>query len=650
MAEPRILTIELGRVENLDRPTEFDEKPQLYFARGPYGKLGVARFPWDEVESLRDAFRQCEPPEVARRQMGALLLRFLQDVLKGTTGWSGYESALLDAQGTTPTPCLLRFRFSASELFSLPWAVLELDRYRSLGSIQPYPVSFEWASNHPAPAEAARSGRTLFAWAEPMGLDPVGVDAHLRALRDTCPGFDPKEDVLEDMDQDALRDTLRRARDEGRPFQVLHILCHGSEKDGAFGLVWNAPYPWRVPEVVMGERIRAILAPFKEDLQVVILSACHGGDPGRPGRMFGGVAHDIHQLGFPGVIASLMPLSVDGSVLMSRAFHEAFSMRKTSIREAYQAAHAALPLNTSDWASLQLFMPAPSEEKPLRGERILFEPEHPPRMPDEVAVAYEVNFNVAEGSIHEALVKQDAATIPTLVLQPFGRVDDGLPATPVEWRRAFKQAEQLVNAMGPEVSRMHLFGRAPLPLMFHLGWLTQRLKLRAYQEQRGRNGIWDCGYDAALPIPKEGRFFTEHVLPDKDACRAAGNRLALLVEVNQVVSPEAVTQWLGAESPMPLMRLRVARGISSSALESEQDGLRALEEFRKCLDDLHENVSDVSEVWLAMACPASLAAVLGRAYNRKTQPALRLFNFRKGEGYREVHLIGHMVRHPPRDR
>ncbi len=78
------------------------------------------------------------------------------------------------------------------------------------------------------------------------------------------------------------------------------------------------------------------------------------------------------------------------------------------------------------------------------------------------------------------------------------------------------------------------------------------------------------------------------------------------------------------------------------------DTARAVDEFRAYLDRIHGEWPDVHEVWLAMACPASLAAALGRAYNPKTQATFRLFNFRKSEGYVEVPWTGGVTRRPGR--
>lgn len=78
------------------------------------------------------------------------------------------------------------------------------------------------------------------------------------------------------------------------------------------------------------------------------------------------------------------------------------------------------------------------------------------------------------------------------------------------------------------------------------------------------------------------------------------------------------------------------------------DTTRAVDEFRAYLDRIHAEWPGVREVWLAMACPASLAAALGRAYNPKTQATFRLFNFRKSEGYMEVPWTGGVTPKPRR--
>ncbi|MFL5345701.1 MAG: SAVED domain-containing protein [Hyalangium sp.] len=647
MPGPRILTIELARSAKLNEPYAFDGKPQEYFARGPQGKLGVAEFPWDKVEKLRAEFLQAAPTSAARRQMGDLLRRFLEDVLKELDGWRPYENALLKAEAKKVS-LRLRFRFSAGELFSLPWSMTSLCNGQSLGSIKPHPLQYEWANDTRVPPAAPIHGRVLFAWSD--AEEGVSEDIHRDAIQKACPDFNREQDELEHLSLDSLVGKLERARQEGRPFRILHILCHGGPTPGGtFGLVWTDPYRPGRPMRVDGDRLRDVLGPFQGDLQAVVLSACHGSNPGQVGSMFGGVAHDLHRLGIPAVIASQMPLTVHGSIKMTEALYDALCQKKLPIDDAFQKAHEALSPSSLDWASLQFFAPSPPAEARPRGQRIVFSSAEPlPELPEELVVAYEVNFNVAPASIVEALAGHAGGDPDIVVLQPFDKVADDLPCTVKEWRRALEQADQLVDALGTQVSMVHLFGRAPLPLMFHLGWRLSRWKLRVYQEQRGRTGGWTCGYDSLQQPSSEERFFREESWPAHESRRATGGRLVITVEVNLSIHAEELARWLGTEDAPAVVRLVAARGPSPTVVRGPMDTARAVDEFRAFLDRIHAEWPDVREVWLAMACPASLAAALGRAYNPKTQATVKLFNFRKSKGYVEVPWPGGVSRKPGR--
>ncbi|MFP2925393.1 CHAT domain-containing protein [Pyxidicoccus sp. 3LG] len=546
MPRQRMLTIEMGRAENPNEPYTFDGKPRRYIARSAQGRFGAAMFPWDEVEALRTELQDGTPTSAVRRKMGDLLRRFLEDVLKELGGWKRIEDALVASEGK-PAPTLLHFRFSAAELFCLPWAMLELSCARSLGSLQPYPVQFEWASDTVAQKPSSHVGRVLFAWSDAAG--PVYEAEHLSALRGACPAFDPAEDALARVDLESLREKLKKARAEGRPFSILHFLCHGGPMlGGTFGLYWTNPERAARPAPIDGDRLRDVLAPYLGDLQTVVLSACHGGDPGLVGSMFGGVAHDLHRLGIPAVVASLLPLSVDGSIRMTGAFYTALCQRKASLLEAYQQAHEALNPSSLDGASLQFFTQAPCEAAHAKRPAIVFSPDAVlPELSEEVAVAYEVNFTVASAAIVEAL-RHEAPDV--IALRPFATPADALPSTPKEWRSALQHADRLMDVLGPQVDSVHLFGRAPLPLMFHLGWRLSRLKLRAYQEQRGRNGVWDCRYDSSVQPTPGARFFQEYTLPDSEACRAAGGRLVMTVEVYPLISDEDLATWLGSSGAL----------------------------------------------------------------------------------------------------
>src|SRR3954462_4965888 len=90
-------------------------------------------------------------------------------------------------------------------------------------------------------------------------------------------------------------------------------------------------------------------------------------------------------------------------------------------------------------------------------------------------------------------------------LQPFGAIVENRPRDPQSWDQAFyandRFADQLLMKeaqFGLELP-VHLFGRAPLALMLHLGHRLKRRPLAIYQEQVQPAGTWAVGFDSAVP-------------------------------------------------------------------------------------------------------------------------------------------------------
>ncbi|WP_249351183.1 SAVED domain-containing protein [Corallococcus exiguus] len=637
MTPPRELTLQLMRSENPGKAHAFDGMPQAYTSIDMYGQSGHGLFPWDRMEALKVALKQPRMSEADQSRIGGLLREFLLDALKEQGGWGLYEKELFQAEGAQ-APLLLRLRFNSVELFTLPWPLAQLSGQRRLGALKHCVITQEWVGEPRFPSPGCEPGRVLFAWSDAGGA--VGGPQHIEALREACPDFDSRVVVCPELSLEALRKCLNRATEEGNPFRVLHILCHGTQlADETYGLIGSDPSrPSRPLPIGMNGLSNLLGQEHASQLHAVVLSACHGGHPGDVGSMFGGVALHLHKLGIPTVIASLLPLSVSGSVALTRAFYRTRCQLKRPLHEAYQAALAALPADSLDWASLQFLVSSPRQpEVPVEPRRVMFSEKEalPEAFSGDISLAYELNYNVAPAAVRRALA---GSSRDVLVLQPLDKVGDALPASSSDWRQALRRADALAESLGTKAARVHLFGRAPLPLMFHLGWRLNRMGLKAYQPRRMGSDEWDCFYDSgsAVPLPTEP-FFKQESWPTPEACREAGGRLALSVEVTLSVTDEDMARWLGHERPPVLLRLVAAREPSQTALGGPDDAARALDEFLSCLNHIREKLPQVQEIWLAMACPASLAAALGRAYNPKSQPRLRLFNFRKGpEGYVEL--------------
>ncbi|OJH33951.1 hypothetical protein BON30_46110 [Cystobacter ferrugineus] len=394
-----------------------------------------------------------------------------------------------------------------------------------------------------------------------------------------------------------------------------------------------------------------ILDPYKNSLRLVVLSACYGSNPGQPGHMFGGVAHDLHRMGLQHVIASQLPLSREGSALMAAALYGTLFQGDASVSTAFKAAQDAVTTTFRDWASLQLFcfsheLPESRRRALRRSRRVLFSKERtlPELVSGDLAVAHEVNLRIPTTPVLKALAGTVQQEPDIAVLNPLGHVEDALPVTPKEWKKAFAETGQFVQSlMEKETLKrqpvLHLFGCAPLPLMFYLGWRLDRHPLRVYQQQRGRGDTWTCGYDSNQPISGEERFLRTDSWPTADAIHKAGGRVAVTVEVSRRIEETTLSRWLGKRLRPTQVRLLPPGEPSHTAVRTSADAAQAVLDLQKCLDRIHDTLPDVKEVWLALVCPASLAAALGRAFNPKAQAPLRLFNFRTTEGYVDVYFM-----------
>lgn len=644
------LTIHLVRAKDASEFYRFDPHPQDYNALDARGVLGHARLPWDELRAdLEELVFPNASPDV-RKRLGERLREFFMELYKRREGWEHHERALLENEQRRKT---ILFRIGAVELFAVPWELTRLGDTRCLGGLQNCVVRYECVGKRHGAGEGGVSGRLLFAWSDAEA--PVRAEEHRAALQKEWPSFRPEHDEIAMVDLDKLHRTLQAAEQEGKPVRVLHLLCHGTELvGGSFGLALHGPAFRGGVQPVDGSALNAVLSSFKDSLQLVVLSACHGANPGPLGRMFGGVAHDVHRLGIPAVIASRMPLSLSGAIAMVGPFYRALRAPGASIDEAFHAARNAVGFSSLDWVSLQLF----ARSQPLNAGTELPEPmprrvvftgtgELPPVVQSGLVVLDEVNLQIPSPPVLDALSGTAGRSPSFAVLRPLQRVGAELPAKPSEWRATFNDVDQLAEVLTERITEsganptVHVFARAPLPLMFHLGWRFARHPLRVYQQHREWGDTWSVGYDSELAPGRGERFFNPPSWPDPAALRASGGRLGLTVEVTHSVNERLLTEWLGAkDGSLPVVRLVAARTPSPKVVEGPSDAARGLAELRECMDRIARELPDVREVWLALVCPLSFAAALGRAYQPTAQRPLVLFNYRTAEGYVEVHRPG----------
>ena len=363
--------LELARAQKAEDPFHFRPVPQEYLLRRDSGSYARAALSW-EPALLSDLaeLERLQPDRSVVQRLGERLRAFLDGM-----GWDAQVRDILAAveQGR---PVHLTFRFDAAELYALPWELLTLGTSgRTIAELPGVLIRYEWPASHGVSApDTSRAGRILYAWSAAGGHVPA--QAHLSALSAACEEgaypFEPARDVLPHVSLATLAEALARP---GEPVSILHLLCHGSRRGQTYGLLWNASLEGGEPELVDGATLRQVLMPYAGTLRLVVLCACQSG-VGLTDNHLGSVAQALHRAGIPAVVASRLPLSKQGSVVLTRALYQSLLVEPASLEEAMGHARRQLALDTSslDHVSLQLYASAaqgsdtrPVAIRPYRG-------------------------------------------------------------------------------------------------------------------------------------------------------------------------------------------------------------------------------------------------------------------------------------------
>ena len=350
------LLLEMVRSRQADSPFAFQLGPQQYVLRTALGGAETARLDWD-AELLDDliALRSPNPSAERIQRMGARLRQFLM-----TTSFGQSEAAILDAVGRGEA-VQVTLRFAASELFALPWELLMIGASGvQLGALPSLLLRYAWPQTQTAqptsPTPASESGRILFAWSAAGGAVPAAdqvVAVAQAAKRGQIP-FDSQRDVISHLSPQRLVRAL--SGEVGQPpVAVLHILCHGAEQSGSFGLVWNDDEGDEI--FVDAAQLRLLLAPYASTLRLVVLSSCDSGNSGALGSHLGSVAQALHRMGIATVLASRYPLSVASSLRLTQQLYDSLLHDLCSVEQAFVEVRKQLVQASSrlDWAALQLY-------------------------------------------------------------------------------------------------------------------------------------------------------------------------------------------------------------------------------------------------------------------------------------------------------
>jgi hypothetical protein len=210
------------------------------------GKVSIASLPWDRATIKNGlAALQTEDAKSASilTTLGSELQRFLRDCR---------VDGLLEKAYAAKRPIRLTVRSAAAELYALPWELTRLeDNDVALAQIPDCTIRYTWPTESKrvvasTTAPRPEGGRILFAWSPGNGSS-VPWNEHLEAIeaaRDGMGGDEKQRHELFDRDRDmvshasfqAIRDRLEQAAiQENRPYDIVHLLCHGGDLENGEG-------------------------------------------------------------------------------------------------------------------------------------------------------------------------------------------------------------------------------------------------------------------------------------------------------------------------------------------------------------------------------------------------------------------------------
>ncbi len=178
--------------------------------------------------------------------------------------------------------------------------------------------------------------RVLFIWSAAGGEVPVSQ--HREALLDALSPWIPpgrQSDVFVEVGNAKLRDIETLLETETEPFTHFHLLAHGYPVDGEEGKRFGIAFDSRIEGIdpVAPEALAKSLEPIKDCAVVMTIAACDSANNTNSITPEKSLAHQIHIAGVPVVVASQLPLTVDGSNILVRQFYR-YLLTGLDVREA----------------------------------------------------------------------------------------------------------------------------------------------------------------------------------------------------------------------------------------------------------------------------------------------------------------------------
>ncbi|MGE5239323.1 MAG: CHAT domain-containing protein [Chloroflexota bacterium] len=317
--------------------------------------------------------------EAEVREMGELLGEVLGKV-------PALLSEIGNAQAEGKGLIHLRLSMSAFELALVPFEfVIAPNGFPGSGSplfLQsrtPITLTREVRHGRPLPVKWDRAPRILFAFASPEGLAPVPAQDHLEALRravEPWVKWQPNPDdrlkkvkslitVLPDATLEAIREVC-----ESTEFSHVHILAHGDHlphNDDRYGVALCDENDVSKKRVVDGEGLAFALTSTDPEGSarsrptLLSLATCDSGNIGTVLTPGGSIAHELHNIGIPWVIASQFPLWMRASSIATEMLYGGL-LKGDDPRSVLYTMRQRLRTSsagTHDWASIVAYASVP---------------------------------------------------------------------------------------------------------------------------------------------------------------------------------------------------------------------------------------------------------------------------------------------------
>jgi hypothetical protein len=315
-------------------------------------------------------------------ELGVLIGSVLADI-------PGLSAQLRPVSANKDTLLHLQLMVWGSELALVPFEIMTLPSGfpgsgKPLLTLDKVPVTLtrEVRLTESHTVEWDRAPRVLFAWAEPPGVSHVPVREHLLTLRRALEPWipwraTPEQRVAEVQRQltvlhNATLDDIRDACSTNS-FTHVHILAHGVETSEAgerrYGIALNRDRRQPAVDVIDGKALEQALHVRSHDGSrvsrptAVTLATCDSGAVGSTLTPGGSIAHDLHEAGVPWVIASQLPMTVAGSVLLTECWYSGVLLGADP-RWVVHGLRRRLKSDSRtkhDWASLAVYAVTPPD-------------------------------------------------------------------------------------------------------------------------------------------------------------------------------------------------------------------------------------------------------------------------------------------------